>query len=124
MRAIEFASGQLPSGRVLSPACCCGLETWREWIDFAEGAAQPWWATTGPEPSSASETVSRSQATAQRIELEVQTFRELLAVERDLVGFLVTLRRWVGEIAPAQADAFVAAVDRMLTIHDRSRLDA
>jgi hypothetical protein len=26
----------------IEPGCCCGLETWREWLNFAEGGNSPW----------------------------------------------------------------------------------
>jgi hypothetical protein len=32
----------------ISPSCCCGLETWREWIDFLKTGQSPW---LGHDPS-------------------------------------------------------------------------
>jgi len=28
--------------QILAPQCCCGLETWREWLAFASGGDPPW----------------------------------------------------------------------------------
>ncbi len=32
----------------ISPSCCCGLETWRQWIDFLQTGESPW---LGHDPS-------------------------------------------------------------------------
>src|SRR5262245_15783912 len=49
-RALERADDLiLPGGLmvragdlIISPSCCCGLETWREWYDVAPGGSSPW----------------------------------------------------------------------------------
>lgn len=34
--------------KVIAPSCCCGLETWREWVEFLETGESPW---LGHDPS-------------------------------------------------------------------------
>lgn len=54
-QVVEAESLVLPGGiqvidaqKTISPSCCCGLETWREWLDFLKTGKSPW---LGHDPS-------------------------------------------------------------------------
>ncbi|MEU2613935.1 hypothetical protein ABZ570_20465 [Micromonospora sp. NPDC007271] len=65
-----------------------------------------------PEPQPAQPEDSR-----QYVDLDRSALPDLLrAAQHDLIGFLTVLRAWVDEVAPEQADRFVAAVDKGLEI--------
>lgn len=91
------------NGETISPSCCCGLETWREWFEFCHTGATPWlghdpapwlerqddticvWSDGGLEPSKH----------AFSINVDGVRFRKALSqVERDLQGFTLCLESW------------------------------
>lgn len=114
---LEAESLILPGGieviskeKSIPPSCCCGLETWREWIMFLETGNSPWlghdpspwierqddiiriWSDGGIEPAS----------DAFYIDVMHPDFkRALMLVEQDLQAFLDSIESW------AQAVGFV-----------------
>ena len=115
---------------VIAPSCCCGLETWREWIDLLKGGGSPW---LGHDPAPWVEKLKGSfvvhsdgglgedggpvtgvvtQISFSRSELEAAV--EL--VQTDLAGFLMRLEDWARGHKPDFTRAFVSAFDRWFQI--------
>lgn len=97
-----FGEGQ----KRISPGCCCGLDEWREWIDFLETGRTPW---IGHDPSPWLEinggivriwsdgARGLTQKTVQKFCLDVprSEFEQALTnVEQDLRAFLRCIERW------------------------------
>ncbi|MEU5022789.1 hypothetical protein [Streptomyces milbemycinicus] len=109
------------SGALVRSGCCCGLETWREWLDLAEGA-ELW---LGHDPSPRVEhlgTVVRiwpdgRDAAAQGlvgrpVEVAGAELDGLLEdVRGKLRGFLGLAGRWAERYAPSLAGALVDRLD-------------
>ncbi|WP_141976361.1 hypothetical protein [Saccharothrix saharensis] len=122
----EFAAGGLRVGTgdlVLDPGCCFGLDEWRAWVDIAAGGT----ADLGHDPGLLVEHLGEvvrltevdddDEPAGRVVELPRAELRELLhEVRSDLLGFLDALGEWARRTVPAQADRFVAAVDRRLAI--------
>ncbi|MDV3349318.1 hypothetical protein QGP82_11495 [Leptothoe sp. LEGE 181152] len=111
---LEAESLVLPGGiqivskkKVISPSCCCGLETWREWIDFLKTGNSPWlghdpspwvesqgnvirvWSDGGIEPTT----------NASYIDVLRPYFkRALMLVEQELQAFLFSIKSWAQDI--------------------------
>jgi hypothetical protein len=112
---------------VINPSCCCGLETWREWLNFAKGGNSPW---LGHDPSP---WIQRKEENyyiwsmhglketptiedCPHITCSFDEFNsELLQVSLDLTGFLSRLSNWVKSISPSQK-ALVQKIDRCFEI--------
>lgn len=93
--------------KVISPSCCCGLETWREWINFLKTGESPWlghdpspwiesqgdivrvWSDGGIEPTTDAFHIDISRSRFQRA---------LTLVERELQAFLFCIEGWAQEI--------------------------
>src|SRR5262249_29366784 len=106
---------------VLAPSCCCGLETWREWIVFAEGGEPPWCGhdpDPQPErPASGDLVLGYADPTARRIQVTPAHLREAMRrVERSLTAFGHSLERWAMTIAPVSGGAFAAAFARAMSV--------
>ena len=102
------------SQKTISPSCCCGLETWREWLDFLKTGNSPW---LGHDPSPwleiQGETVriwsdgGLGDVVKDAFYVDVSRDRiqkALRQIERDLQGFLYSIESWaqtVGFEAPA-----------------------
>jgi hypothetical protein len=97
--------------RIIQPACCSGLEEWREWYLFLETGQQPW---LGHDPSPWIQTMGTKylvwsdgglgepQPTAAfSIEFERSELAAAIAsAEADLLGFLEPLRNWAEIVDP------------------------
>jgi len=117
---------------IIDPSCCCGLETWREWLGLLTGDGSPWlghdpapWVENrnglfivhsdgglGEDGEAAPDT--RTQITFSRAELEAA----LLQVQKDLAGFLERLGEWALEHQLAFAEALGRAFDKWFQISE------
>ena len=105
---------------LITPGCCCGLETWREWNRFAEGGAAPWGGHTpiliGEQlPDGRLSIGARHDGPDADIEPILETTADELRAalrdtEADLAGFLGVLQGWASRIAPEVATAVVTVV--------------
>jgi len=109
-------------GVIIAPSCCCGLEDWREWLDFLKTGASPF---LGHDPAQGIERVGdvirivsfSSDGSQTAIDLHPNDFvDQLQKVENDLKQFLFVLKNWADRTVPAQADDFVARFDEMFEI--------
>jgi hypothetical protein len=96
------------------PGCCCGLENWREWLDVPHGKKYLW---AGHNPSPWCEYFDNhiriwqdeKEEGVDSIEFEIPEMEVLLeGVERDLLGFLAILKKWVAYVSPGLEADFVA----------------
>jgi hypothetical protein len=125
---LDAADIVLPGGvlircgdREIDPACCCGLEDWREWEQFLRGGVSPWlghdpfpwveragdvvrvWSDGGDEPA--------PQAFA--IEFEHARFAaELRRVETVLQAFAERVGRWAADIGFSDPGAIRRKIER------------
>ena len=96
--------------KVISPGCCCGLETWRDWLRFLKTGAYPW---LGHDPSPSVEKVGGlirvwSDKKSRRTDKKVKVFyidfeqskfeEELSKVQQDLKEFLTRIEVWVDSV--------------------------
>ena len=106
---------------VLTPSCCCGLETWREWIAFAEGGPAPW---SGHDPDPYIErlpsgllAIGYAADRENALQTSPSELREALRLaELDLCGFLHLLERWASVTAPSTASAFANAFGQAMNV--------
>src|SRR5262249_21653571 len=99
---------------VIAPGCCCGLEMWREWIDFADGGHPPW---CGHDTGYDIERRASGALAVNDVEVAPSALRAAVArVESDLRAFATLLRHWAAEVAPAVADRFVDAFVRDMRV--------
>lgn len=129
---LEAESLVLPGGikviskdKSISPSCCCGLETWREWIMFLETGQSPW---LGHDPSpwlerqgdliriwsdDSIEPVSRVFC----IDVPRPDFeRALILVERDLQAFLYSIESWAQDVGFARSNELSQKFDECFNI--------
>ena len=108
------------TGTTLTPGCCCGLESWREWLEIADGCEV--WLGHDPTPwaEQLGDTVRLhpdGEHPGPVIEIARTGLPRLLAgVQQDLADFLLLVSAWAGQHAPRSAQALVSAVDRSLEI--------
>lgn len=101
------------SGRTISPSCCCGLETWRDWTRVLSGGGSPW---TGHDPSPLVEVLdgnvnvwsdgalgSRPPSESPMVFTSEQFEKAVQKAAADLEDFLFPLRAWLEMHAPRQA---------------------
>ncbi|MDJ0705407.1 MAG: hypothetical protein QNJ46_19155 [Leptolyngbyaceae cyanobacterium MO_188.B28] len=111
---LEAESLVLPGGiqilseeKVIPPSCCCGLETWREWINFLKTGNSPWlghdpspwvesqgnvirvWSDGGIEPIKNAFYVDVSRPYFKRA---------LMLVEQELQAFLFSIESWAQNV--------------------------
>lgn len=92
---------------ILSPQCCCGLETWREWLTFADGGDPPWCGHS-PDPHLERRPdghleLGYPDATHR---IDPADLRAALAdAARDLAAFAERLTAWLTELAPTLGPA-------------------
>jgi hypothetical protein len=133
---LEAESLVLPGGiqavwadKVISPSCCCGLETWRDWQEFLKTGETPW---LGHDPSPWLEIrgdliriwsdggLDESIKNAFYVEIKRSAFREAIqSVERDLQGFLFCISSWAIEVGFQQSDELFQKFDRCFHIGRR-----
>ena len=113
------------SGAEISPACCCGLETWREWCNLLRG--EPIWL--GHDPDTEFVRTARGFRLSQEadhgpspigtnaIEISQDDLPDLLAYAHlSLQEFLHLVRRWADETVPQAADRLVTVLDECFDI--------
>lgn len=112
----------------ISPSCCCGLETWREWIDFLKTGQSPWlghdpspwveglgdvvriWSNGGIEPA----------RNAFHIDVSRSQFEKALrVVERDLQAFLFCIDSWAQEIGFVESGKLFQKFDEYFNVRRR-----
>jgi hypothetical protein len=112
-QALRGGFAVVDQGRTISPSCCCGLETWRDWTRVLSGGGSPW---TGHHPSPLVEVLEgnvqlwsdgatgRKPPAESPIVFTSEQFEK--AVRRaatDLEGFVFALYAWLEMHAPHQA---------------------
>lgn len=113
------------SQNTISPSCCCGLETWREWIDFLKTGKSPWlghdpspwvemqgdviriWSDGGIEPVCNAFHINVSRA---------HFAKTLILVERDLQAFLFCIESWAQEIGFVESSKLSQKFDECFNI--------
>ncbi|MFF1555921.1 hypothetical protein [Streptomyces sp. NPDC058279] len=123
-----FAAGGLrvtdnSTGVTFQPACCDGLEDWRDWHQFVDDDAV---LGFGHDPASPVAehfgdtvrlTVTAEQSDSPVIELSVTELRHLLAgAERDLADFLTLATDWASRHLPDHCAPVAAALARVLDL--------
>jgi hypothetical protein len=111
----------------LYPSCCCGLESWREWLDAMTTGGSPWlghdpapwleisgglvtiWPDGGLSGGAKGEQPFCKLPVA-------ECALQLQRVEGDISKFLNVLRGWVTEHDPSRAEALVAHLDQRLSL--------
>jgi hypothetical protein len=107
--------------RVINPGCCCGLEMWREWIEFPESGRGPW---TGHDPEPWLELTggiirvwSDSGRDGFFVDFELGRFRaELARVESDLRAFLGLVSAWAAGVGFRERAALCRKLDECFGI--------
>lgn len=109
----------------ISSSCCCGLETWRDWLDFLKTGASPW---LGHDPSPWIENLGDAiriwsdggtQAVSKAFYIEVSRDRfakALILVEHDLQAFLFCIDSWAREIGFAQSSKLCQKFDKCFNL--------
>lgn len=107
----------------VEPGCCCGLETWRDWLEVLDGTG---YAGFGHDPSSVAERVGDTvrltldvygEKGNAVIELPVDLVRTLVTgAQRDLQDFLSLAGTWAEQHVSAHAAAVTAALARALDL--------
>jgi hypothetical protein len=133
---LETESLVLPGGiqavwadKVISPSCCCGLETWRDWQEFLKTGETPW---LGHDPSPWLEIrgdliriwsdggLGESIKNAVYIEIERSAFRAgIQSAEKDLQAFLFCIGSWALEVGFEQSDELFQKFDQCFHIGRR-----
>lgn len=113
------------SGVTFTPGCCCGLESWREWLDVRNGR-EIW---LGHDPAAEIEHVGtqvhlRWEVGAQGSEHSIEFPRAalttlLLGVQQELGGFLNRLADWADVYVPDLARDLVARFDAEFAVTAR-----
>lgn len=116
------------SGVTFTPGCCCGLESWREWLDVRNGR-EIW---LGHDPTAEIEHIGtrirlRWEAGARGGEHSIEFPRAELtallpAVQQDLGGFLNGLANWAELYVPDLAQDLVARFDAEFAVTARLEL--
>jgi hypothetical protein len=108
------------AGTEITPACCCGLESWREWGGLLRG--EPVWLGHDPGTEMV-HTPLRIRLTQQAADARRPTRRNKIEIPRDdlpdllasahlsLREFLRLVRRWADRTVPHAADRLVAVLD-------------
>lgn len=129
---LEAESLILPGGiqviseqKIISPSCCCGLETWREWMDFLETGESPWlghnpspwvesqgdivrvWSDGGSEPTNHAFHIDVSRSQFERM---------LRSVEQELQAFLFCIESWTQEVGFAESSKLFQKFDECFSI--------
>jgi hypothetical protein len=111
------------SGRTIAPSCCCGLEDWREWLEFLRTGKSPF---LGHDPAQGIEHLGDvirvvsfpAEGTEYYIELQPNDFaNELRQVQDDLKQFLAVLKNWAVHLDLAQGEDCVTRFDEMFEIN-------
>ncbi len=130
--ALENENLVLPGGiqvidgqNTISPGCCCGLETWREWLDFLKTGKSPW---LGHDPSPFVENLGNviriwsdggmgQVSDAFYIDVSRDRFtRALILVEQDLQAFLFWIESWAQEVGFTESSKLCQKFDECFSV--------
>ncbi len=112
----------LSDGRDITPGCCCGLETWREWQTFLKTGNTPW---LGHDPSPWLERQGQlvriwsdeSGLNTFFVDVPPNVFQEFLRlVEQDLQAFLWCVESWAQDLGFDRTPELVQKIDRCFDI--------
>jgi hypothetical protein len=112
----------LSDGRDITSGCCCGLETWREWLIFLTTGDTPW---LGHDPSPWLERQgelvriwsNESGMNTFFVDVPQGVFQESLRlVEQDLQAFLWCVDSWAQDLGFDRAAELVHKIDRCFNI--------
>jgi hypothetical protein len=132
-RVLEAQGLILPGGiqvvfgnKSISPSCCCGLETWREWQDYLKTGQSPW---LGHNPSPWIEKqgelvciwsdggMGEPLENVFHIDVLHSVFQDRLRiVEKDLQAFLYCIGSWAQEIGFEQSENLFQKFDQCFDI--------
>lgn len=115
---------------IISPSCCCGLETWREWVDFLKTGKTPW---LGHDPSPFVENrddvvrvwsdggidYSAGQSVNNAFYIDVSRDRfakDLILVEQDLQAFLFCIDSWAKEVGFRESSKLCQKFDKCFNV--------
>jgi hypothetical protein len=102
-RSIVAGGLRLRSGAfVLTPSCCCGLESWREWYGVRKGGQSPWlghspdpWIDCSGDKAIAHTDGGGDSSDDRTLQIEYRDIRVALNKTcEDLTLFVEVLRRW------------------------------
>ncbi len=120
---------QVSDGEIaIAPSCCCGLETWREWLDFRFTGGSPW---LGHDPTpwveKVNDDVIRVWADEDRHSLRIDFTRRLYKiglaqVRQDLDDFLIIITDWAAGLGLAEPERLAAKFDRCFSISEDWRI--
>ncbi|MEU4155454.1 hypothetical protein [Actinoplanes sp. NPDC026670] len=105
------------TGVTITPGCCCGLETWREWLALPDGDA-PW---LGHDPTPTIQDLGpvlrlwqNAETDGRHVDIPRAALRALLEqAHRDLNDFLLLTGAWaITWTTSRQSRALTAALDR------------
>ena len=113
--AIPGGFAAVDQGKLIGPSCCCGLETWQEWLDVLTTRRSPW---MGHDPAPFVEVqgdwvsiwadggLGGSDRGGSPIAFSPSGFEKALQqAARDLSEFEAPLRKWLGFHAPRHEDS-------------------
>lgn len=113
--------------KVINPSCCCGLETWRDWLRFLKTGRSPW---LGHDPSPWVEKAgglihawSDKKAKSFHIDFQPSKFdAELSKVQQDLSEFLARIESWAGRVGFSEPSKLSRKFDECFNVSHGSRL--
>jgi AraC-like DNA-binding protein len=113
--------------KLINPSCCCGLETWRDWLRFLKTSRSPW---LGHDPSPWIEKAgglihvwSDKKAKAFHIDFEPSKFEaELSKVQQDLSGFLARIEAWASRVGFSEPSKLSRKFDECFNVSHSQRL--
>ena len=118
----------LESGVTFTPGCCCGLESWRDWVDVRNGR-EIWLGhdTTAEIEHIGTQIRLRWEVGAPGGERSIEFPRDaltalLLGVQQDLGGFLNGLANWADVYVPDLARDLVDRFDEEFAVTARLEL--
>jgi hypothetical protein len=103
------------SEHTVFPSCCCGLETWSEWLKVLKGGGSPW---MGHDPSPLVEVLdghvyvwsdgalgSKPESESPLVFTSEQFDQAVRRAARDIDGFMLPFKSWLKMHAPRSAHA-------------------
>ena len=103
----------------ISPSCCCGLEDWREWLNFLSTGYSPFLGhqSDSPHLEKLDNRLIRVVMEWKYTDLDRQVFELKLAeVQQDLLDFLVRINSWAKGLGFAESEKLAAKFDRCFSI--------
>ncbi|MBW4600525.1 MAG: hypothetical protein KME29_13245 [Calothrix sp. FI2-JRJ7] len=113
------------AGKVISPGCCCDLDSWRDWLDFLQTGQSPW---LGHSPGAWIETVGGlirvcsgggmyPEQDSFHIDFERTAFeKQLEKVQQDLSDFVLLVELWAAGVGFPQSWELAKKFDQFFYI--------